>query len=178
MTLPDENTSLQSILSICSDHNSSYWKEGWRIFLKRYKLFIYKVVAKRCHAWNVNRLDIQLNMTINDIVQEVLLLLCQNDGKILLNFRGADDEQQFRAWLAIISTRKTSHYLQRYFSSRMEEDDSNLFQYLSKSLDDNHRWELYEMIVAELRDSAKNKTDHLERNINIFLLYTLGRFFC
>ena len=160
--------SLAQIITHCSDVRSSRREAAWRQFLKRYKVFIYQVVTRRCLTWRVSRLRRQLSDVVNDIVCEVFAILCNS----LSDFREVSDEKKFKLWLATISNRAVSRYLRREFFEELAEPDLEEFQNYIHNLEYDTRWELYENIVEKLASTASSKKKNLERDINIFLLYT------
>jgi hypothetical protein len=167
---------LRELLDLCSDTRPVLWEAGWSEFLRRYKRFIYQVVAKTCASWNAARLRKQLSETIDDIVSEVLILLCQNRGRVLKGFRAQDDERLFLAWLATVCRRKSSRHILRYFSSKMVDAEAGDLPNVVSSLGVERRWELYEHLVRLWRSSAAKNKLFLERDIFIFQLYTWADF--
>jgi len=97
--------SLEELITYCSDAHSPQREAAWRQFLKRYKVFIYQVVTRRCLTWRVPRLRRQLSDVVNDIVCEVFAILCNS----LSDFREVSDEKKFKLWLATISNRAVSY---------------------------------------------------------------------
>ena len=160
--------SLEKLISHCSDADSSQHEAAWRQFLKHYKVFIYQVVTRRCLSWRVSRLRRQLSDVVNDIVCEVFAILC----KSISDFREVSDEKKFKLWLATISNRAVSRYLRHEFFEELAEPDLEEFQNYIHSLEYDTCWELYENIVEKLCYASGSKKKNLERDINIFLLYT------
>lgn len=159
---------LKELLRICTDEHSSHWEAGWREFMTRYKDIIYQQITRRCVSWRVSRLRRQFSDTINDIALQVFEILL----KSLSTFREVDNERMFILWLATVCNRATSRYLQREFSDVLTEPDMEEFQNYIRDIGFDERWELYEMIVQQLRGFPGKKKRNLERDINIFLLYT------
>lgn len=160
--------SLAQLITHCSDTNSPQRESAWRQFLKHYKVFIYQAVTRRCLTWRVPRLRRQLSDVVNDIVSEVFIILC----KALSDFREVEDEKKFKLWLATISNRAVGRYLQREFFCEMAEPDLEEFRNYIQCLGHDSRWELYENVIEKLLTASGNKKKNLERDINIFLLYT------
>jgi hypothetical protein len=160
--------SLKDLITYCCQSNSLKWESAWREFLKRYKVFIYQCVTRRCLSWRTPRLKRQLSDTVNDIVSEILNILV----KSLASFREVDDDHKFKLWLATVSNREVGHYLRREFCSELTEPDLEEFRNYIRYLENDLRWELYESVVEKLRVAHGEKKKNLERDINIFLLYT------
>lgn len=175
-TLTLNNLSLHQLLDICGDIQNPDWERGWRAFLKRYKLFIYKCVSKTCILWNVPRLDRQLSEAVNDVVSDVMILLCRDGCKVIKNFRARDNEKMFLSWLATICRRATSRYIQQHFKKNMLNESFESIQTYLGMLNFESKWELYEHLTSELRGLPKAKRKHLERDIHIFQLYIWGDF--
>jgi hypothetical protein len=163
-----QEQSLRNLLESCCDSRDARRESGWAEFLRRYKRYIYQVAAGTCASWSASRLRKQLSETIDDIVSDVLLLLCQNQGRVLSEFRSRDDERLFLAWLATICRRKSSRHILRFFSSKMVEMEAGELPGLFSPLDCDRRAELYEHFVEHFRSSAARNKIHLERDIFIF----------
>ncbi len=174
--MDNKDITLEQLLNYCSNRKSPNWERGWRLFLKKYKMYIYKVVSKRCTAWNVSRLNLQFSDVVNDIVTEIFMMLVENDAKILQSFRARDNERMFLAWLATVSNRVTTRYLQRYFSKAIVDEEMEDFHDYLKSLEPNSRWELYETIVDKIRSVSGGRKRKVERDIHLFMLYNWADF--
>jgi hypothetical protein len=134
------------------------------------------MVVRTCASWSAARLRKQLPETVDDIVSDVFMLLCENHGRVLKGFRARDNEHLFLAWLATVCRRKSSRHILRYFSSKMVEAEAGEMPDLVSSLDVERRWELYEHLVRLWRISAAKNKLFLERDIFIFQLYTWADF--
>ncbi len=167
---------LQELLESCCDAQAARWEAGWSEFIRRYKRFIYQMVARTCVSWNAARLHKQLSETIDDIVSDVFILLCENHGRVLHGFRAKDDERLFLAWLATVCRRKTSRHILRHFSSKMVDAEAGEIPGIVSSIDVERRWELYEHLVGLCRSSAAKNKLFMERDILIFFLYTWADF--
>ena len=176
MTQKDRIFNFQQFLDDCSNPGSANYEQAWRQFIERYKLFIYNHAAKSCRKWNVPRLNTQYSETVNDIFSEVILVLCGNECKALKDFRARDNEKMFLSWLATICSRTTGRFIQRHFAMVLSETEIDSFIEYLIDLDFDTRWELYETIVEVLRNTSSSKKRHLERDINIFLLYVWADF--
>lgn len=176
MTQNEPKPNFQQFLDNCSNPGSANYEHAWRQFIERYKLFIYNQAAKHCRKWNVPRLNTQYSETVNDIFSEVILTLCENDCRALKNFRARDNEKMFLSWLATICSRATGRFIQRHFSMVLADAEIDNFIDYIIDLDFDTRWELFETIVEILRDTSSSKRRHLERDINIFLLYVWADF--
>ncbi len=176
MTQNEPIPNFQQFLDDCSNPGSANYEQAWRQFIERYKLFIYNQAAKHCRKWNVPRLNTQYSETVNDIFSEVILTLCENGCRALKNFRARDNEKMFLSWLATICSRATGRFIQRHFSMVLADAEIDNFIDYIIDLDFDTRWELFETIVEILRDTSSSKKRHLERDINIFLLYVWADF--
>jgi hypothetical protein len=159
--------SLERLLICCSDHKHSEYEKAWRIFLRRYKTFIYQVVTHRCICWRVSRLKRQLSDTVNDIVSEVFAILT----KSLSQYKEVGNEKKFRLWLGTICNRAAGRYIKREFFSDMADEDLEEFRNYIKGIECDSRWELYESVIQQLRETDSGKKKNLERDINLFQLY-------
>jgi hypothetical protein len=172
----EKSLTFQELLDCCSNQASPYWEYGWGIFIKRYKMYIYKNVTKCCLSWNVPRLKKQLSEAVNDVVSDVLLTLCRNDCQAIHDFRARDNEKKFFPWLATICNRVTGRYMHHYFTAAFINAEIDDIKEYFADLEFDVRWELYEFIIQKLRSSSTIKKRNLERDINIFQLYTWADF--
>jgi len=164
------SSSLKELLDCCTRESSPQYQNGWREFSARYKMIIYQNVTRRCLGWRVSRLHRQRSDTVNDIVTEVFMILLSS----LSSYREVEDERKFRLWLATVCNRAAGRFLQREFTSALAEADIEEFQNYIHGVQFDTRWELFENVVAKLRRKTGTKKRNLERDINIFLLYTWG----
>jgi hypothetical protein len=172
----ENSPTFQQLLESCSDQASPNWERGWREFIKRYKMFIYKKVTRRCSEYRVPRLRRQLSEAVNDIVAKVYFQLYKSQCQALRDFCARDNERRFLAWLATICSRTTSRYIQDYFTMTLvDEEPEEVRDYLT-ALNFDARWELYEALVEKLRAIARKKRRYLERDIHIFLQYVWADF--
>jgi hypothetical protein len=175
MTLRQPETwTLHELLDVCSDCASVHWESGWREFLRRYRLFVYNSVAKSCAAWNMPRLRRQFSETVNDIVSDVVLVLCRNRCRSLQNFLGRDEEKIFLAWLATVCRRAAGHHIQRYFAQMVGDGDFDEAKDYMGRLSYDARWELRETVVATLRTLSGGRKLNGERDILLFQLSLLA----
>jgi len=172
----NSSSSLSELLDCCSDSSSLCWDCGWKEFLRRYSRFIYSKVAQRCASWRSSRVQRQLSDLVNEIVDAVLANLYKNDCQALRHFTAHDNERMFLAWLATICVRTTNRRLRALIRDQLIDDNLPEVADSLSGADVHVRWELYEMVVDELRNYPKRKTDNLERNIHLFQLYVLGEF--
>lgn len=166
----------EELIDACSHPGSSSWDLGWKEFIRRYKRFIYNNVTKTCVAWNVPRLHKQLTDSVNDVVSEIIYLLCRNECKVLRDFRNRTSEQAFLSWLAVICRRASSRYIQQNFTNVITDGDISEIKKYVGCLEFNIQWELYEHLVAQCRISSKKKKPNIERDIHIFQLYAWADF--
>jgi len=166
------NSTLREILKHISEANSVYYEQSWRKFTKQYKDFIYQVVTRRVLSWNVPRLRNQLSDVVNDIVAEIFIILL----KSISSYREIDDEKKFLYWLTTVCNRAASHFLKKQFISTMIDNEIEDLQKYYKVLQNDVRWELYESIVRDLRESSGKSKRNLERDISLFNLYTISDF--
>ena len=163
---------LKEILKHISNPNSPNYELSWRNFLRKYKNFIYHVVTKRVINWNVPRLKMQLSDVVNDIVSEIIITLYKN----ISSYRETEDEKKFLFWLTTICNRTASHFLKKQFVTSFIENEIQDIQEYYKVLQTDVRWELYESIVRDLRESSGKNKRNLERDIALFNLYTISDF--
>ena len=161
---------LRQLLLYCSNRSSPHWESGWREFIRRYKMTIYKNVAGYCSSWHLPRLKFQFSEVVDDIVVDVHYYLCRDDFKALKSFREYENEKRFLAWLASICNCRSSHHLQSFFTKALSEDKIDDLRDSIAALDSDMRQELYEAVVTSLRLSAGKKKPYLERDIHIFML--------
>ena len=172
----ETSLSFRQMLDACSDPGSSHYHEAWREFMNRYKSLIYGQVQMQVHRWNIPRLGLQRNETVDDIVSDVCRRLYQHNCRALRNYRERDNENKFKSWLATTARRAAIGHLSRnYRRCLIEEEIENLAGTFAP-LRAEVRSEIYEYVVQELRDAPKNNTRTLERNINIFTLYIMAEF--
>lgn len=127
-------------------------------------------MAQRCTSWGSLRIRRQFSDFVNEMVDAVFANLYKNDCRALRNFSARDNERMFYAWLATICDRTANRHIRAMIRDRLIEDEPAEIRDRLSGGDANGRWELYEMVVAELREFAKRPTDHLERNIHLFQL--------
>ena len=160
--------SLAQLIAYCCDSNSPYREAAWREFLKQYKIIIYQYIIRRCLTWQASRLKRQLSDVVNDIVSEVLMILY----KSLSTYREVEDEAKFKLWLGTICNRAASRHLRQEFLALLVEPDVEEFNNYIYQLEFESRWELYESVVHHLRGLNIRNRQNIERDINIFQLYT------
>ena len=166
------DSSLREILQNISNSNSANYEQCWRKFTKQYKNFIYQVVTRRVLTWNVPRLRNQLSDVVNDIVAEIFIILF----KSISSYRELDDEKKFLYWLTTVCNRAASHFLKKQFVATMIDNEIEDIQKYYNVLQNDVRWELYESIVRDLRESSGKSKRNLERDITLFNLYTISDF--
>ena len=159
--------SLDRLVSCCSDRNNKDYEQAWRELIKRYKTFIYQIVTHRCIGWRVSRLRRQLSDTVNDVVSEVFVILTRS----LSQYKEVEDEKKFRLWLATICNRSAGRFIKREFFTDMADEDMEDFRNYIKEIEFESRWELYESVVIQLRETDSTKKKNLERDINLFQFY-------
>lgn len=163
---------LKYILKNISKTKSANYEQCWRDFTKRYKNFIYNVVTRRVLTWNVPRLRNQLSDVVNDIVAEVFIILI----KSISTYRELENEKKFLFWLSTVCNRAASHFLKKQFISTMTDQEIEDVQEYYKVLQTEARWELYESVVKDLRESSSKSKRNIERDITLFNLYTISDF--
>ena len=159
--------SFRELLVYCSDRDSPHWEFAWREFYKRYGMFLYNSVRKRCRNFNVPRLRRQLPEVVDDIVAEVLVTLTKSIG----NYREVDNEDIFPYYLAIIFNRTSSRFIKRQFVPAMVDQDIHEIKSEIQNMPPDTRVELYEHLVCKLRASDSGRKRNIERDINIFQFY-------
>ncbi|MBN2413893.1 hypothetical protein JXQ31_19625, partial [candidate division KSB1 bacterium] len=159
---------LTELLAYCTNPQSPHWNHAWQIFNERYKLLVYKIVTERCKAWKVERLDKQLSDAVNDITSKVFLNLINKDYRLLKRYRSGNNENLFTAYLCTISDRTAKQYILRFFKYTFLLLNNDIIQNYIGHIDPDSRWELYEMIVNDFRESAGIRKKNLERDIHLF----------
>ncbi|MFQ5677272.1 MAG: hypothetical protein ACE5G1_15370 [bacterium] len=171
-----DELSLKELLDNCSDPRKECWESAWRVFVRRYKKYIYDVLFYRCYKYSLPRLKLELSEIINDLFEEVIILLCTNNCQALAKFRARENEAKFRAWLRIICTRKADSYIRKHYVPELLDKELGEMQNFLGSLDIEYRWQFYEDYVALLRRNQKSRRQNSERDINIFNLYVWSDF--
>ena len=161
---------LDDLLDCCCNPRCSDYEAAWEEFIHRYRSTLYEAVYRRCKSWQFRRLQTQFDQVVNDIVNDIFFLLCQNNGQALCSFRKRDDESRFKVWLQTIAHRATSRHLIQLINTNLLNDDV-LKIMESDSMDiKTAMWEIYESIVTHLRNGVGKNKIHTERDIHIFLL--------
>lgn len=101
---------LRELLQYCTDRESPYWEIGWSELIRRYRTFIYSQVVLQCTIEREEETR-QASDFIDDIVSQIYVTLCKNNGRALRSFVTKGNDQTFRAWLKTICKRKTNQYL-------------------------------------------------------------------
>jgi hypothetical protein len=171
-----QERSLRDLLESCCDARGARWESGWYEFIRRYKRFIYQMVARTCASWGAARLHKQLPETIDDVVSDVLALLCEDRGRVLKGFKARGDERLFLSWLATVCRRRSSRHILRYYSSKLVDSDAGEIPGLVSSLEIERQGELYEHLVSLFRRTAARNKIHLERDILIFQMHAWADF--
>lgn len=172
----DTSLTLDQLLTYCSDLQSPCRECAWREFLRRYKLFMYKIIMRTCNEFNAPRLGRQYSETVNDIFGEIFVKLNTNECKPLRDFRARDNEKKFRGWLAIICQATTGKFIRKHFRNLLLESDIDQVKHYLGGIRQNSLWILYEYFVTEMRAIAKTKRLNLERDIHIFMLFRWQQF--
>jgi hypothetical protein len=171
-----DNWTVQKLLDLCGDPSNPYWETAWREFIRRYKRYIYSVVLKRCSAFQFPGLQSKLSEIVNDIVAVVYCHLCENKCRAIQQFRERNNEKVLLAWLATICNYSATRYLRKEFILPTIESDIGDMHDILIACNAEVRWQIYEELVYLLRQNKKNKKRNLERDINIFNLYTFADF--
>lgn len=159
-------------------------QQAWGEFLARYRALIETAISRRCQAWNSRALDLQRRDVVDDVFSSVMAGLVDGDFSALKSFRGGS-EGEFRSWLNVVAKRAAGRFLrsrsfERYIGGDDEGGQSDLPDYLLKDyladLDEHTKTELYEHIVAIIRREKSGRRGNAERDLHIFLLYTLADF--
>lgn len=172
----NQNWGFTELLDVCSDCSSPCWEEGWQEFIRRYKLFIYGHVSKSCSGWNHPRMKRQFSDTVNDIVSDVIWILCGDHCRSLRQFLARDQEAVFLAWLATICRRAVSHHLRKHFIDLIEDVQFEQVHEAMNALSMDTRWEMHEWIVSILRGIHSGQKQQPERDILLYRLYVLADF--
>lgn len=165
--------SLQEMLTLCIDDSSPRWEYGWQTLISRYKNYIYKIVHKRCKLWEINKTRLPLSDVVNDIVHDIFIILCQDKSRVLQRFNAKDSEKAFRAYLATISDRITRRNLKKFLYEMLVENPREL---ADDPVNLEVKWQIYDHIVTQLRESAGKQEHTTERNIMLFNLYVFEDF--
>lgn len=115
---------------------------------------------------------------VDDIVQEVFLKLCEQERRILREFKPRGDNS-FLALLRVVAASVANDYFRRHYSEKrggkvvtmvLEDDPSTVVPLASNKAADVHRAVLFSELDHKLRD-AKGQTATRDRTI--FWLYYL-----
>lgn len=181
-----EGYSFEDLLdALVNPPSNHHYQQAWMEFLERYRFTIESAARHRCRGWNARSLDMQLSDVVNDVISDVLLILCKKDCKALADFRGRDSEEQFKGWLRVVASRAAGRRLknkafQRVIITDEDGERNDLPDYVIKDylsgLERDQVWELYEDWVHTIRDVKGSRKGNTERDIHIFMLYTLSDF--
>ncbi len=166
---------LSELLDACGNPHSLQHSRAWQIFMKRYRKIIYYHVLERCKAWNVARLNIQFQETVDDIVGDVFRVLCEHDFRALQSFRERSNEYRFQRYLITICQNAASHYIKKNLTKYADLDTREINQAFT-NMEYDTRCQLYEFVVQKLRASRHKLPKNFERDINIYMLYVWGDF--
>ena len=166
----DHSFSLKELIPLCADPESEHYNHAWLEFTKRYKMFMYKVITRKCREFNIARLSLDFSETVNDIVFEVFFKLNIDHAKALQDFRAVDDERKFLAYIAIICERMTSRYIKKYVEDFVITGPPDLFRAYMNSITPDLSWAVYEDLVSDLREQAGQRKKNSERDIHILML--------
>ena len=166
----DPSLKLKELICLCADHNSEHCNSAWVEFMRRYKMFMYKVITKKCRQFNIARLSLDFSETVNDIVFEVFFKLNVDQCKALTDFRAVDKEKKFLAYIAIICERTASRYIKKYVEDFVITGPPDLFQAYMNNIMPDLRWMVYEDLVSDLRRQAGQRKKNAARDIHILLL--------
>ena len=175
--LTQKEFTVRELIEHCSDRRSPLHSQGWSQFLDRYKTYIYASVKRRAYEWNAPRLRRQIDDVVGDVVTNVIGILCDQDFKVLKNFRAKESEAAFRWYLQLICRNETGHYLKRYFplateDGSVEESLAAMRQFVD-GMEEDTRAELYEELVDCFRNYKASKGNY-ERDIHLFMLYRMA----
>lgn len=166
---------LSELLDACGNPQSPHHRRGWQIFMNRYRKVIYYHVLERCKSWNVARLKMQFQETVDDIVGDVFRVLCEREFRALQSFRERDNEHRFQRYLITICQNAASHYIKKHLTRYTELDPREISQTVV-NMEFDTRCQLYEFVVQKLRVSRQKLPKNFERDINIYMLYVWGDF--
>jgi len=166
-----DNRTLENLIKNCSSQVVHEREEGWKIFIQRYKRFIYKVLLcqiQKIHKkhWIVNKQDV-----LDELLNLVLIELCRNNCSSLRKFRAVDSEKAFLAYLSVICIRVTNRYIDQ-FSLKSQDDEDNV---IAENVDyqyDNITF-FFEYIVKKLRTQSGKKEKNQEIKILTFNLHVI-----
>ncbi|RMG61790.1 MAG: sigma-70 family RNA polymerase sigma factor [Calditrichaeota bacterium] len=172
------NVSLSDLIDALSQPSSAQWQKAWQEFLSRYHRFIYHCINQRCQRWQADRLGYQLNDIVEDIYGQVMVILCQDNARVIRNFAHKSDENRFLAWLAAVCNHAATRYLkQQFFQRALDSDPRSHTQVRAMMAEDNHdEWLMFQWINHCLREKQKTRRNNFERDLFIFFLYTFADF--
>jgi hypothetical protein len=171
-----EEIPLGQLLDYCTNPTSRYWNSSWTLFIKRYKVIITGIVINRCRSWNIALLKKQFPEVVNDILSRIFAVFVENDYALLKRYRARDNDYQFLAYLVTICDRTTRSYILEFFHDSLSENKREPIEQYIQNLEQDQSWELYEMLVAELRKSSGTRKKNTERDIHLFMMYIWGDF--
>ena len=171
--------SFAELITHCGNVRSGYWQVAWNEFERKYERFIYKKIAERCAALRPPRLQLQFSETVEDILSDVKVALLKEECRSLREFRHKESEPVFLAWLKQIAFRTTRSYLRRNYKAFFSTVDAESLEFTLPSAPQTTglaRKEAFTQIVEALRRQAASNARNTERDIFIFLLYTLSEY--
>lgn len=165
------DTNLETLIESCTSQVVSEREEGWKIFIHRYKCFIYKILLGQIQKiykrrWIANKQDV-----LDELLNMVLIELCRNNCASLRKFHAVDSEKAFLAYLAVICARVANRYIDQ-FSLRSQDDEENVCAENVDSQYENFHF-FFEYIVKKLRTQAGKKEKNPEMKILTFNLHVL-----
>jgi hypothetical protein len=166
----DQSLKLKELIRLCVDHDSEHRNSAWIEFMRRYKMFMYNVITKKCRQFNIARLSLDFSETVNDIVFQVFFKLNVDQCKALTDFRAIGNEKKFLAYIAIICERTASRYVKKYVEDFVITGPQDQFQGYMSSIEPDLSWATYEHLVRDLREQAGQRKKNSERDIHILML--------
>ncbi len=172
------NSSLQELIKSLSNRSSAGWQQAWQHFLSRYHRFIYHCITKRCKRWKAERLGLQFNEIIEDVYGQVMMILCQDEARVLREFTDKANEDRFLAWLATLCNHATTRYLkQQFFRRAMEwKPEANGPRPAFLMAEPHDEWMMFQWINQCLREKQQSRRANFERDLFIFYLITFADF--
>lgn len=163
-----DRASLNDLINGCASRSPSHYNAAWRVFISRYKKYVYAIVYKRCIMWEHCTRHDGFEF-VDDMVNEIFYVLFRNRAKALRSFKARQSELAFRSYLATISDRHTARLLKQYISDTKAEE----IQKVERAPNQGSPWQIFEHIVNRLRTLAGRNQNNCERDILIFNLYVL-----
>lgn len=107
-------------------------RKAWAEFYNRFDERIWLVIYRECKAKGINRLDSQLQKTVQDLVQDVYVKLIADKCKALNNFIGMS-ENSIYTYLGIIAKNVVNNYITKIKAQKRPSFEKSIDEILTIS---------------------------------------------